>query len=122
MSWAKLLRFERRNTRITRQEAVGNVKPKSGSFSDPINCCRVLGSPRTIHALCLIVKEKKLDFVFLMKTKLSASRLNGLKYKMGLQGCFVVDSMGRSGGLTLLWKCEMNVEVIIHIGILVPRF
>lgn len=56
------------------------------------------------------------------KPAFSASRLNGWKYRMGLQGCFVVDSMGRSGGSTLLWKRKMNVEVTIHIGILVPRF
>jgi hypothetical protein len=31
--------------------------------------------------------------------------------KLGFEANFVVDSIGRSGGLTLLWNLETNVEV-----------
>lgn len=39
-----------------------------------------------------------------METLLSSSNIEGLRRKLGFDDCFVVDLMGRSAGITLLWK------------------
>jgi hypothetical protein len=34
-----------------------------------------------------------------------------IKYKLGFQNIFVVDYEGRSGGFTLLWGVDKDVEI-----------
>jgi hypothetical protein len=34
-----------------------------------------------------------------------------ISYKLGYFGLFVVDCIGRSGGLALLWREEVSVEI-----------
>jgi hypothetical protein len=59
-----------------------------------------------------MVKEKRPMMVFLMKTKLSNNnRFDSIKNRIGYDGLFVVDSVGRSGGLALFWKNEFNVII-----------
>lgn len=53
---------------------------------------------------CYMVKEKKPTLFFLMETKMMNIKNCFLKNKIGYDGMFVVDCMGGSGGLTLLWK------------------
>ncbi|XP_042974797.1 uncharacterized protein LOC122306435 [Carya illinoinensis] len=73
--------------------------------------CRGLGNPRTVQDLCLIVKEKKPNIVFLMETKLISVKTEWLKSRVGFQNCFVVDPMGLGGGLILFWDMEVELEV-----------
>lgn len=68
--------------------------------------CRGLGNPRRVRDLCRLVKEKKPKMVFLMETKLRAQRLEVMKYKVGFNCAFVVDCVGKGGGLALLWNEE----------------
>jgi hypothetical protein len=65
--------------------------------------CQGLGNLRTVLDLCQMVKTKKPCFVFLIETLCSKNRMEWLQVKLGFAGCFVVDLVGRSGGLTLLW-------------------
>jgi hypothetical protein len=58
-----------------------------------------------------MVKEKKPALVFLMETKLRKKKLEEIHYKIGYYGLFVVDCIGRSGGLALLWSSEMSMEI-----------
>jgi exonuclease III len=51
-----------------------------------------------------MVKEKRPDMVFLMETKQKTARMESLKFKLGYDCVFVVDCVGRSGGLALFWK------------------
>lgn len=74
--------------------------------------CRRLGNPRTVQDLWLIVKEKKLIVVFLLETKITSVRFVYLKKVLGFDGCFVVESMERSGGLVLLWRIEVEIEIV----------
>lgn len=39
---------------------------------------------------------------FFMESKLKVIKIIYLKKKMGMEGCFVIDAMGRIGGLILL--------------------
>jgi exonuclease III len=73
--------------------------------------CRGLGNPQTVRDLYRLVKEKRPSLVFLMETKLQAKRLEYIRVRMGFDSAFVVDSVGRSGGLVLLWKGDIFVEI-----------
>jgi hypothetical protein len=58
-----------------------------------------------------MVKEKKPTVVFIMETKLHDKNLDFLRIKLGMQNMFIVDSVGKSGGLILLWQDNFNVEI-----------
>jgi exonuclease III len=73
--------------------------------------CRGLGNPWTVQDLCRMVKEKKPDLVFLMETKLRRKKMENIRIKLGFSNMFVVDCIGRSGGLGLFWGEEAKVEV-----------
>jgi exonuclease III len=66
--------------------------------------CRGLGNLRTVNDLCKMIKVKKPDVVFIIETKLHHKKMEKIKVRLGFQNCFVVDSVGRSGGLALLWN------------------
>ena len=59
-----------------------------------------------------LVKCKKLIFIFLIETLCNRRKLEGLKTKLGYEGLFTVDPMGRSGGLALFWKANNNVRLL----------
>jgi hypothetical protein len=73
--------------------------------------CRGLGTPRSVSDLCLMVKEKKPSFVFLIETISTKKCLEMIRIKMGFVGLFVVDPVGRSGGLALFWMEECGLEI-----------
>ena len=74
--------------------------------------CRGLGQPRTVQVLTDLVKHKKPSFVFLMGTLCYRNQLEGLKNKLGFENLFVVDRVGRSGGLALLWDGNYEAHLI----------
>ena len=49
--------------------------------------------------------------VFLMETKLRKNKMAPIQQKMGFKNMLVVDCIGKSGGLALLWKEEAGVEI-----------
>lgn len=73
--------------------------------------CRGLGLPRTIQELKTFLLELKLDVLFLMETKLPAYGMTKLKFGLGYSHCFAVDRRGLSGGLALLWKEHLDLQV-----------
>jgi exonuclease III len=72
---------------------------------------RGLGNPRAVRDLRQLVREKKPKMVFIMETKMHHHRLEFLKFKLGMDNLFGVDSVGKSGGLCLLWKKEVDVKI-----------
>lgn len=59
--------------------------------------CQGLRNPLTAQDLHHMVKEKKPKVVFLMETMIKARRVKVLKNKLGMEGCFAIDSMGGVG-------------------------
>lgn len=49
-----------------------------------------------------MVRGKKPKIVSLIETSLNLEEFEGLKRRMGFEGCFVVELMGKRGGLALL--------------------
>jgi hypothetical protein len=73
--------------------------------------CQGLGNPQTVRDRYLMVNEKRPTLVFLMETKMMNNKICFLKNKLGFDGMFVVDCVGRSGGLALFWKEEAHVTI-----------
>jgi hypothetical protein len=70
-----------------------------------------LGNSWTVQDLHQLVTETKPNFVFLMETLSKKNQLEKVRCKMGFEGLFVVDPVGRSGGLALLWKEANSLEI-----------
>lgn len=72
---------------------------------------RRLGNPQIVHDIYQMVKKKSPKIVFLMETLISKHRIEvvkKIKKKMGFYECFMVDLIGRIGGLAILWKQEVD--------------
>ena len=61
--------------------------------------CRGLENSWTVQDLCRMMKEKKPNLVFLMETKLQRTKMENIIIKLGFSNMFVVECVGRSGGL-----------------------
>lgn len=59
-----------------------------------------------------MVKEKRPTLVFVCETKTRSYKIAGLQRRLDMEGCLVVDSVGRKGGLVFFWKKESGVKVI----------
>jgi hypothetical protein len=58
-----------------------------------------------------MVKEKRPIMVFLMETLLCNKKAEFLRIKLNFDYMFVVEKVGRSGGLILLWNAHTNVTI-----------
>jgi hypothetical protein len=58
-----------------------------------------------------MVKTKKPCFMFLIETLCSKNRMEWIRVKLGFAECFVVDPVGRSDGLALLWRDVGALEI-----------
>jgi hypothetical protein len=58
-----------------------------------------------------MVKEKRLNFLFLMETKSNKIKMEVIRGQLGYAGMFVVDPVGKSGGLALLWREVDELEI-----------
>ncbi|XP_042950087.1 uncharacterized protein LOC122282202 [Carya illinoinensis] len=75
---------------------------------------RGLGNPRSIRSLHDLLTSEVPEILFLQETKLSSRRLEFCKLRLGFRCCFGVDSVGRSGGLALFWKEDINLRIISY--------
>jgi hypothetical protein len=57
------------------------------------------------------MKQKKPFLVFLIETKLQRVRMESIRRKLEFSNILTVDSVGKSGGLALLWGDAMLVEI-----------
>ena len=73
--------------------------------------CRRLGNPRLVWVLRNLVQQWDPDLVFLSETKLKKRSMEKKKVSVGFINGLVIPSYGRSGGLALLWRKEITVDV-----------
>jgi hypothetical protein len=71
----------------------------------------LLGACRTVQVLTNMVRNKKPHLVFLMETRMMQNKVDFIRRKLGFDRSFVVDCKGRIGGLLLLWKSEIWLEI-----------
>ena len=72
--------------------------------------CRGLGSPLVVQTLADEVRAKDPLLVFLSETKAKKSRIKGIQNKLEYSQGIIVQSNGRSGGLSLLWREGTDVH------------
>lgn len=51
------------------------------------------------------------DLLFISESKTSRQRCSQWKFILGFEGLFVVDLVGKSGGLLLFWKNSVDVTI-----------
>ena len=73
--------------------------------------CRGLRNLRTVRALQEVIASEDPSLVFLMETKLSKEDMTNKKYTLGFTEGLVVGSIGSKGGLALLWKKDVMVDI-----------
>ncbi len=73
--------------------------------------CRGLGNPETVLELHHCVKKEAPQIVFLMETRLPVWKLEFIRLRLGMKGCFGVERDGYGGGLALLWDDSVDVHV-----------
>ena len=76
--------------------------------------CRGLGNPLTVNNLQNVVLEKDPTLVFLMETKFDVSEMEGVKRIINRQQGLVVPSRKRAGGLALLWRNSLQVDILSY--------
>ena len=73
--------------------------------------CRVLGNPQTIDKLVTVVVKKDPTVVFLMETKSNNEGIEKVRRKIQFAHKFVVPHPNQGGGLALLWKEDIQLDV-----------
>jgi hypothetical protein len=85
--------------------------------------CRGLGNQVTVNELHGLVKLEVPKIVFLMETRLPVRKLEFLRIKFGMRGCFGVDRKRFGGGFALFWDDSVTVHVqsysLFHIDVFV---
>jgi exonuclease III len=73
--------------------------------------CRGLGNQPAVNGLLELQRTEDPDILFLSETKLVGREMEFLRWKLNMPNMVVVDSVGRSGGLALFWKREVDVSL-----------
>ena len=73
--------------------------------------CQGLRNPRLVRSLCKLVQQWNPNFVFLSETKLKKKSMEKKEESASFTNGLVIPSSGRSGGLVLLWRKEITVEI-----------
>lgn len=74
--------------------------------------CGGLGNLRIIQALCGIIQQQDPHIAFLSESKCNVSLLRKLKFQLGFDHVFVVNSRGQSRGLAMFWRVEVPLRII----------
>ena len=74
--------------------------------------CQGLGNPWTGKSLRKIVREQVPTVCFLMETRLDKEGFEKLYSSLLFQNKIIVKQPDSGGGLALLWKNNVNLEVI----------
>ncbi|KAB2610947.1 hypothetical protein D8674_018979 [Pyrus ussuriensis x Pyrus communis] len=74
--------------------------------------CRGLGSDTTVRALHGLIRKKRPSMIFLSETKMKDHRILGVRRRLGYLHGFDVSPIGISGGLSLWWEDNLEVNII----------
>lgn len=75
---------------------------------------RGLGNPRAFRVVSDLIQVRRLHVLFISETKCGDNCTNKIKRVGNFFGCLSVNSVGRKGGLCLLWTDEVNLEVLSY--------
>ena len=83
--------------------------------------CRGLRNPRTVGTLQKAVLEEDPTLVFLMETKFNVEEMVDIKRKLERSQGMIVPNIRQRGGLALLWKDSMAVEMQTFIDAIITE-
>lgn len=73
---------------------------------------RGLGNPRGFWILHDLLTKEEPNLVFLQETKVKTSFFTTKQFSLGYRNGLGLDCEGRSGGLAVLWKDDIDFEVL----------
>ena len=73
--------------------------------------CQGLGTPWTVRSLHKIVKDQAPEICFLMKTRLNIEGIKQWCSELPYKNKFAVKKSGLVGGLAILWKEDIMLDV-----------
>ena len=73
--------------------------------------CRGLGNSRAVRSLCDLVKSHRPRILFLVETLVHEMKIEELRIKLGFSSKFLVNSIGHSGGLAMLWDSSLSCSI-----------
>ncbi|KAK8359329.1 hypothetical protein V6Z12_A04G087900 [Gossypium hirsutum] len=73
--------------------------------------CRGVGNPATVHELKQLLVANALNIVFLCETKIHSNGFSRIRSMCKMEGCMAINSEGKSGGIPLIWKEGVKVDV-----------
>ncbi|TYG71122.1 hypothetical protein ES288_D05G368900v1 [Gossypium darwinii] len=73
--------------------------------------CRGIGNPATVRELKQLLVANAHDVVFLCETKVHSNSFTRIRSMCRMDGCVAVNLEGKSGGLAMLWREGVKVEV-----------
>jgi hypothetical protein len=54
------------------------------------------------------------NIVFISETRQQKERVSNLRFRLGLNNSFVVDGVGKGGGLALFWDDSINIDLLSY--------
>ncbi|KAK1405484.1 hypothetical protein POM88_005089 [Heracleum sosnowskyi] len=78
--------------------------------------CHGLGTPWALQFLQESILQKNPDFVFISEILCKAKRVEKVKEIIGFEGAFTVETQGRSGGLSFLWRNKKEATILSYKG------
>lgn len=72
---------------------------------------RGLWNPQGVRVLFDLNLREGPNVLFLMKTKLLATQLDTIKWRLGMHACTRENNEGRAGGLVVMWKDTMDIQL-----------
>lgn len=83
-----------------------------------MNClvwnARGLGSPGAFREFRRLIADSSPGLVFVCETKMTRFKSRWWNDVLGYDGFFMVDAVGQSGGLLLLWRAPFQVDVLSY--------
>ncbi|KAM1107410.1 hypothetical protein EV1_004132 [Malus domestica] len=73
--------------------------------------CRGLGNLRLVQALQRLISSKDPTIVFVCDTRSNVAQIEKLRKKLNFDRSFTMASRGRSGGLCVLWKDDIDLNL-----------
>ena len=74
--------------------------------------CRGLGNLQTVRVLGKLVQQWDPKIVFLLETKIKKKAMEKVMEKINFVNGLIVPKKGRGGGLAMLWKREVDLEIM----------
>jgi exonuclease III len=76
--------------------------------------CGGLGQPQTVQELTCLIRDYCPNIIFLAETRQHKDRVSNLHFRLGFNYSFVVDGIGKGGGLSLYWDDSIKLNIMLY--------